>query len=122
MAAILILGMMAALWVLSLYLKDASIVDIFWGTGFVITTWVYFYFTPDGFMARKILIALLATIWGLRLSIYILIRNWGHAEDFRYQKWRAESGRSWWWFPDVGNLNTPLDSSDQPAPLPADLA
>ncbi len=98
MAAILILGMMAALWVLSLYLKDASIVDIFWGTGFVITAWVYFYFTPDGFMDRKILIALLATIWGLRLSIYILIRNWGHAEDFRYQKWRAESGRNWWWF------------------------
>jgi steroid 5-alpha reductase family enzyme len=96
--ALIILGMMAALWLLSIYLKDASIVDIFWGTGFVITAWVYFYLTPDGLMARKILIALLATIWGLRLSIYILIRNWGHGEDFRYQKWRAESGRNWWWF------------------------
>lgn len=96
--ALIILGTMAALWLLSLYLKDASIVDIFWGTGFVITAWVYFYFTPDGFMARKLLIALLVTIWGLRLSIYILIRNRGLGEDFRYQKWRQESGRSWWWF------------------------
>jgi len=97
-AALLILGMMVALWLLSLYLKDASIVDIFWGTGFVIIVWVYFFLTPDGFFGRKLLIASLATIWGLRLSIHILIRNWGHGEDFRYQKWRQESGKSWWWF------------------------
>ena len=96
--AIVIFGMMVVLWLLSLWLKDSSIVDIFWGVGFVITAWVYFYLTPDGFMARKMLIAFLASIWGLRLSFYILIRNWGHGEDFRYQKWRQESGRNWWWF------------------------
>jgi steroid 5-alpha reductase family enzyme len=97
-AALVILGMMIALWLLSLLLKDASIVDIFWGTGFVVTAWVYFYLTPDGFITRKLLIASLSTIWGLRLSIYILLRNWGHGEDFRYQKWRQESGRNWWWY------------------------
>jgi steroid 5-alpha reductase family enzyme len=97
-AGILILAIMVALWLLSLWLKDSSIVDIFWGTGFVITAWVYFYLTPDGYFSRKLLIASLATIWGLRLSIYILLRNWGHGEDFRYQKWRQESGKNWWWF------------------------
>lgn len=34
---LVILGMMIALWIVSLILKDSSIVDIFWGTGFVIT-------------------------------------------------------------------------------------
>lgn len=97
-SALVILGIMVVLWLLSLWLKDASIVDIFWGAGFVIAAWIYFLLTPDGFMARKLLIASLATIWGLRLAIYILIRNWGHGEDFRYQKWREESGSNWWWF------------------------
>lgn len=97
-AALIILGMMFSLWLISLRLRDSSIVDIFWGLGFVITTWVYFSFTPDGFFIRKLLITLLTTIWGLRLSIHILLRNWGHGEDFRYKRWRQESGKNWWWY------------------------
>jgi steroid 5-alpha reductase family enzyme len=89
---------MLLLWLLSLRLKDASIVDIYWGTGFVISAWIYFFLTPEGFISRKLLIVGLTTIWGLRLSIHILIRNWGQREDFRYRKWREESGASWWWF------------------------
>ena len=88
---------MIALWLISLLLKDSSIVDIFWGTGFVITAWFYFFLTPDGFAARKLLIVILTTIWGLRLSIHILLRNWGHGEDYRYQQWRQEAGSNWWW-------------------------
>lgn len=95
---LVILAIMVLLWLISLRLKDASIVDIFWGTGFVIATWIYFYFSPDGFITRKLLIASLVTIWGLRLSIHILLRNWGQEEDFRYRKWRQESGPTWWWF------------------------
>ena len=97
-AALVILAMMVGLWLLSLLIKDSSIVDIFWGLGFVITAWVYFFLTPDGFLTRKLLIVSLTMIWGLRLSIHILLRNWGHGEDFRYQKWRQESGKNWWWY------------------------
>jgi steroid 5-alpha reductase family enzyme len=93
---LLILGLMIVLWLVSLALKNSSIVDIFWGTGFVIVTWLIFFLTPDGFLPRKILTILLVTIWGLRLSIHILLRNWGKPEDFRYQKWRQESGSIWW--------------------------
>ena len=93
---LLILGLMIVLWLVSLALKNSSIVDIFWGTGFVIVTWLIFFLTPDGFLPRKILTILLVTIWGLRLSIHILLRNWGQPEDFRYQKWRQESGSIWW--------------------------
>ncbi|OGO60882.1 MAG: hypothetical protein A2032_07445 [Chloroflexi bacterium RBG_19FT_COMBO_49_13] len=94
---LVILGLMVLLWLLSLALKNSSIVDIFWGTGFVITTWIAYLLIPDGFTARKILLCSLVTIWGLRLSFYILRRNWGKPEDFRYQVWRKENGPAWWW-------------------------
>jgi steroid 5-alpha reductase family enzyme len=92
-----ILAMMLLLWLASLALKNASIVDIFWGTAFVLANWVYFLLTPNGSPERKLLISLLVTVWGLRLSFYILWRNHGKPEDFRYQKWRRENGASWWW-------------------------
>lgn len=93
----IILGLMILLWLLSLAIKNSSIVDIFWGTGFVIAGWVYFLLTPEGFLVRKLLICALVTVWGLRLSIHILRRNWGKPEDFRYQKWRNDNGSRWWW-------------------------
>lgn len=92
-----VLGMMTILWLVSLKLKNASIVDIFWGMGFVLAAWVYFFLTPEFTSARKWLLPILVTIWGLRLSIHILLRNAGKGEDFRYVKWREENGASWWW-------------------------
>jgi steroid 5-alpha reductase family enzyme len=94
---LVILGLMTLLWLVSLLLKNSSIVDIFWGIGFVISGWVYFTLTPDGFLLRKLLISILVTIWGLRLSLYVFWRNWGKGEDFRYRKWREEAGSRWWW-------------------------
>ncbi|HET7009434.1 MAG TPA: DUF1295 domain-containing protein [Anaerolineales bacterium] len=96
-AGLLILGMMLALWLLSLALRNSSIVDIFWGAGFVILTWAAFGLGIDGNPPRKLLAAVLATVWGLRLSLHILWRNGGKPEDFRYAKWREENGASWWW-------------------------
>jgi steroid 5-alpha reductase family enzyme len=94
---LIILGLMSLLWLVSLALKNSSIVDIFWGTGFVITAWAAFALTPGGFDGRKWLICILVTLWGLRLSLHILTRNWGKPEDFRYQVWRKEAGAAWWW-------------------------
>ncbi len=96
-AALVILGLMTLLWIISLILRDSSIVDIFWGAGFVISNWVYFALAPDGFPARKWLISTLVTIWGLRLSGYILYRNWGKGEDYRYQEMRENAEGKWWW-------------------------
>lgn len=92
-----ILALMTILWLVSLRLRNSSIVDIFWGSGFVVSAWLYFLLTPDGALPRKLLLVILTTIWGLRLTIHILVRNWGKPEDFRYQKWRREEGKTWWW-------------------------
>jgi steroid 5-alpha reductase family enzyme len=96
-AGALILGLMSAVWLVSLLLRDASIVDIFWGLGFVILAWAYYALTPDGYATRKLLLVALVTTWGLRLSLYILRRNWGKGEDYRYRRWREQAGDKWWW-------------------------
>lgn len=96
-ALLVIISLMVVLWLVSLALRNSSIVDIFWGLGFVVVNWLFYILTPGGFAARKLLIAALVTLWGLRLSLYILWRNFGKPEDFRYQKWRQEEGPSWWW-------------------------
>ncbi|HEY5902399.1 MAG TPA: DUF1295 domain-containing protein, partial [Anaerolineales bacterium] len=94
---LVILGLMTILWLVSLLLRNSSIVDIFWGAGFLIADWAAFTLTPGGAPARRTLIGVLVTLWGLRLALFILWRNWGKPEDFRYQKWRKESGPIWWW-------------------------
>ncbi len=92
-----ILTMMTILWLISILIKNVSIVDLFWGFGFVVAGTIYFIFT-EGFETRKILLMTLVAIWGLRLSIYLAWRNIGKGEDFRYQKFRKDYGehRYWW--------------------------
>lgn len=94
---VLILALMIILWLVSLAIRNASIVDIFWGLGFVIVTWATFALSPQGYLPRRQLIAVLVTVWGLRLALHIGFRNWGKPEDFRYAKWRKENGPRWPW-------------------------
>ena len=93
---ICVMAYVTGVWLLSLALEDASIMDIFWGPGFALTGWVTF-FAADGFLGRKLLVVLLVTIWGGRLGIHIALRNLGKGEDPRYKVWRSENGRNWWW-------------------------
>ena len=93
-----ILALMTLLWLVSLALNNSSIVDVFWGMGFIVIAWTTFALTPQGYLPRRQLLAILVTIWGLRLALHIGIRNWGRGEDFRYASWREENGARWWWF------------------------
>jgi steroid 5-alpha reductase family enzyme len=91
------MSMMTILWITSALIKNVSIVDLFWGLGFVIAGWVY-YLNSDGFEMRKIILMTLVSIWGLRLSIYLAWRNHGKGEDFRYRKFRKDYGENrYWW-------------------------
>lgn len=88
---------MTLLWLLSLLMKDASIVDIFWGAGFVIAGAAYYLLT-DGYEGRRLLALGLLAVWGLRLTLHLARRNLGKGEDFRYARWRTQYGASWWWY------------------------
>lgn len=94
-AAILVYVTM--IWILSLLLKRADIMDIFWGLGFIVTSQVYAYLLPDRTLAGNILLSLVI-LWGARLSVYIAARGWGKPEDARYLNWRHENGSRWWWY------------------------
>ncbi|HND49477.1 MAG TPA: DUF1295 domain-containing protein [Anaerolineales bacterium] len=96
-AGLIILVLMLLLWLYSLAIKNSSIVDIFWGTGFVITFWATAWIGATALSTRVLLLGVLVTLWGLRLSLYIFSRNHGQPEDFRYAKWREEAGAAWWW-------------------------
>jgi steroid 5-alpha reductase family enzyme len=93
---ILITGLMFCAWVFSVARKDAGVADIFWGLGFVIVAWGTF-FLGDGYLGRRTLLAILTSIWGLRLAIHILVRNWGEPEDRRYQAMRRAKGKRFWY-------------------------
>ncbi len=93
--AIVIAVLVFALWLASLRLKDASIVDMFWGLGFVIVAWVSL--GNADVTLRSLLLALMVTAWGLRLSGHIAWRNWGHGEDRRYTRMRQHHGGRFWW-------------------------
>lgn len=86
---------MLCVWILSVAGRDASIVDIFWGLGFVLVAWVTF-FLAAGSGLRRFLVASLTTLWGLRLSMHLFFRNWGRDEDHRYQAMRAAHGERFW--------------------------
>ncbi len=96
-ALIVIMIMMTTLWVISVFIKNVSIVDLFWGLGFVVTGWFY-YFNTEGLESRKLVLMIMVTIWGLRLSGYLTWRNAGKGEDFRYRQFRKDYGeRRYWW-------------------------
>ncbi len=85
-------------WLISLLVKDSSIVDIFWGTGFVIVVWFYLFSLGEVyFTGRNLFFVSLVSLWGLRLTAHIGYRNIGKPEDYRYQEWRAEAGKHYWW-------------------------
>lgn len=90
-AALTIAVLMVCTWVVSLVVKNASIVDIIWGFGFVCVAWAV-RLRADGLEARQNLLVLMTTIWGLRLATHLFVRNHGKGEDYRYVRMRKHWG------------------------------
>lgn len=84
------------LWLLSVPLRDASIIDMFWGPLFVAIAWVLLPASDGEMGARSYFMTLLVTLWGLRLGFHLMARNLGSGEDSRYQLWRQHGGSLWW--------------------------
>ncbi len=93
----IITGCFVLLWLLSLVLGNAGIVDIFWGPGFVVAGIFYLMTLSEEPTSRGVLVVALATLWAARLALHIGIRFSGAPEDFRYRKWREDAGPNFWW-------------------------
>jgi len=90
-ALLAVAGLMVTTWVISLVRRDASIVDIAWGLGFVVVAWATFA-SGGGYETRALLVTVMVTAWGVRLAGYLAWRNLGKGEDFRYRRMRAQYG------------------------------
>jgi steroid 5-alpha reductase family enzyme len=89
-AAALVLAGMVGLWAWSVRIRDASVVDLWWGPGFAAVAWISV--AVAGPSPRGLLLAGLASAWGLRLGAYLAWRRRGHGEDRRYAAMRARHG------------------------------
>ena len=90
--ALAVLALVLTVWAVSVRIRDASIIDIFWGFGFVVIAWVAFLVTSGSGDDRQRLILFVTTVWGLRLTLHLARRNIGKGEDFRYQAMRRKHG------------------------------
>jgi steroid 5-alpha reductase family enzyme len=69
-----------------------SVVDVTWGLGFaVIAVTSLLVSSGHGDTTRRVLVAALTVLWGLRLAIHIGRRNWGKGEDPRYAELLAKA-------------------------------
>ncbi|MBJ89653.1 MAG: hypothetical protein CMO98_07285 [Woeseia sp.] len=82
------LGVVSLLWLISIPLRDVSIIDMF-TPGLLVAIALVSYWFADGAETRKLLVVMLVVIWAARLTIHLIKRNWGHGEDPRYTKLRA---------------------------------
>lgn len=82
-AFLLIMGVMLLLWIYYCFNKNAGIVDLGWTASFILAAWAYF-ILGDGYLPRRLVIALMVTVWAGRLLWYLTSRFQSDIEDPRY--------------------------------------
>jgi steroid 5-alpha reductase family enzyme len=92
LAVYITLGFFVSFFIVATIIKNNSIVDIGWGFGFVLVSWILF-FVNGTYSLTQIIINILVSLWGLRLFYHILRRNLFKGEDFRYANWRKSWGK-----------------------------
>lgn len=88
--ALALVVMMFLIWLLSIRVENAGLVDVGWAFGLVILAAWYAWEGP-GFARRKWVMAGMVAFWGVRLTIHLIQRIAREPEDGRYQQLR----RNW---------------------------
>lgn len=88
-------------WILQLRSHNANLVDTVWSWGL---GWLGVFFAVFGSAPTvlRVMLAVLAGLWGLRLGVHLFTRNRGESEDGRYaryrKQWGAKADRNLFWF------------------------
>lgn len=83
-----VLILMHVYFLLAVFRKNFGLVDIAWGQGFILIALVSYFYHFNS--VKNAVVLGLVLLWGLRLSLYLLSRNFRAPEDHRYQEMRAE--------------------------------
>ena len=85
------------LFIFSIKIRDNSIVDVFWGVGFMMIAGLSFW--DSARQLPQIVITGLVMLWWIRIVSHIGFRKLReHKEDPRYAKWREEWGSGWYFY------------------------
>lgn len=91
-AAVIMVVLFAALWIVERIRLDASMVDVGWSAGLGLLA-IWFAATTPAENARPWFVAALGAVWSLRLATHLLFdRVIGKSEDGRYVRLRASWG------------------------------
>ena len=89
----LIIGaLLSVVWLFSLVRRDCGIMDVAYPLAVAVPV-VVLLVRRGNWSAHEYVIAALVTLWSLRMSAHIGLRNTGHGEDGRYAAWRRRFGR-----------------------------
>ncbi|WP_116367005.1 DUF1295 domain-containing protein [Parahaliea mediterranea] len=96
--AALALGAVLLLWLLSIPLRDVSIIDMAFA-GILAGIAVLAYVLADTIAPLQLMLLGMVLAWALRMSAHLLRRNWGHGEDPRYARLRTwvDNDRAFIW-------------------------
>jgi steroid 5-alpha reductase family enzyme len=84
-AAGAVVALVLLTWLVGKALGRFNVIDVAWGLGFVVVAWVAFALSSGhGDDTRRVVVAVLVTVWGGRLAGYIAWRSRGKGEDPRY--------------------------------------
>ena len=90
---IVMAAVMAGVWVWQKRHNNAGMVDVAWSFG-TAGMCALFAINSTGLFYRRILVASLAAIWGIRLGVHLYIRVTSETEDGRYQALRKSWGEN----------------------------
>jgi steroid 5-alpha reductase family enzyme len=91
LVALVVLVLIAALtWLVSLPLRNVSIVDSVWSL-LLLAAGIVYYRGVQATSIRSLVVLGLLLAWAIRLALHITVRNWGHGEDRRYLQIRARN-------------------------------
>lgn len=95
-SAVIIALMMVCVWLVSIPLKDVSIVDSFWGFGFGLSSLGIFLLSDNTKSMAQTILLIAVIAWSLRLGGYLFWR-WSQEEeeDRRYQAMRKNRPLFW---------------------------
>ena len=88
------LAMVLTLWLLSIALRDVSIIDMAFSGMIAILLLVAHQTGGAGGLIPGLILGLVI-VWAVRMSVYLVHRNWGHGEDPRYTRLRKWVEPGW---------------------------
>ncbi|MDJ0881575.1 MAG: DUF1295 domain-containing protein [Gammaproteobacteria bacterium] len=89
-ALLVILSMGFVTWLYSVKRHNVNSVDSLWSLMFLAAAIVYLVSAAE-ITSRNLIIISLVSLWSIRLSVHLMVRNWNHDEDHRYQTIRANN-------------------------------